>query len=61
MDGFETIRRAATELHDIVAGDGTDIFDPIALVKAAVDHLDLELVWLHPGDPCTEKRPCAVR
>ena len=51
MDGFETIRRAATELHDIVAGDGTDIFDPMALVKAAVDHLDLELVWLHPGDP----------
>ena len=51
MDQFETIRQAATELHDIVVSDGVDIFDPIPLVKAAASHLDLELVWLRPGDP----------
>ena len=51
MDQFETIRREAAALHDIVVGNGVDPFDPLVLVNAAVDQLDLELAWLNPGDP----------
>ena len=51
MDQFEKIRRVATELHDMVVDAGADPFDPLALVKATIDHLDLELFWLHRGDP----------
>ena len=35
----------------MVVGDGTDPFDPLALVNAAADQLDLGLAWLNPGDP----------
>ena len=51
MDQFETIRQEAAALHNTVAGDGTDPFDPLALVNAAADQLDLRLAWLNPGDP----------
>ena len=51
MDQFETIRREAAALHNMVVGDGTDPFDPLALVNAAADQLDLGLAWLNRGDP----------
>ena len=51
MDQFETIRREAAALHDIVVGNGVDPFDPLVLVNAAAYQLDLELAWLNPGDP----------
>lgn len=51
MDGFEPVREAAKRLHDAVIASGTDPLDPSALVAAALERLDLELVWLPAGDP----------
>lgn len=51
MDGFEPVRVAATNLHESVLSIGCDPLDPLALVTTAIDHLDLELVYLPAGDP----------
>ena len=51
MDTFEPIRKSAEYLHDEIVGAGTDPVDTETLIKAAVAHLDLELVYLTPGDP----------
>ena len=51
MDAFEPIRRSAEHLHDKIIAAGTDPVDTAALITAAVAHLDLELVYLAPGDP----------
>ena len=51
MDAFEPIRKSAEHLHDKIIAAGTDPVDTAALITAAVAHLDLELVYLAPGDP----------
>ena len=51
MDAFEPIRKSAAHLHDKIIEKGTDPLDTAALITAAVAHLDLELVYLAPGDP----------
>ena len=51
MDGFESIRQTAVQLHDELVQAGQEHFDPLTLVQAAADYLDIELVWLEPGDP----------
>ena len=51
MDGFEVIQSAALCLHNSVAGGEVDPLDPVALVEAAVVHLDLELICLEKDDP----------
>ena len=51
MDAFEPIRKSAAHLHDKLIEKGTDPVDTAALITAAVAHLDLELVYLAPGDP----------
>lgn len=50
MDSFEPIRKIAEDLHHQVAGDGAPK-KPMALVDAAIKHLDLGLTWLPTGDP----------
>src|SRR5712672_3833823 len=50
MDSFESIRKAAEDLHHQVGGDGTPK-KPMELVNAAIKHLKLELTWLPTGDP----------
>ena len=51
MDGFEPVRAAAAGLHASVLSIGCDPVDPLALVKTAMDHLDLELIHLPAEDP----------
>jgi len=51
MDGFEQVREAAARLHDALVATGANPLDPSSLAGAAVARLDLELVWLPPGDP----------
>lgn len=51
MDSFEQIRRAAAGLHTSVVLAGADECDPVALVESAIQHLDLELVFVAPSDP----------
>ncbi len=51
MEAFEPIRKSAAHLRDKIIEAGTDPVDTTALIKAAVAHLDLELVYLAPGDP----------
>ena len=51
MDGFEPVRAAANRLHEAVLSIGCDPVDPMALVTTAIDHLDLELVYVPEGDP----------
>lgn len=50
MYSFETIRRAAAQLHYEIASQLSDPLDPFAFVKAATDHLGLELYSLPSGD-----------
>lgn len=50
MDGFETIRRRASALHDKLIDEGVDGSDMMQLVEAAVGLLELELVFLPPGN-----------
>jgi DNA helicase-2/ATP-dependent DNA helicase PcrA len=49
LDPFEPVRSAAVELHNRVVAAGADASKPLALVNAAVELLDLELVWLAPN------------
>lgn len=51
MDSFELIRSKAAALHSELLSDGNDPFDPFELVRAAVGHRDLDLVWLPKADP----------
>ena len=51
MDGFEPVRVVATRLHGTVVDGGSDPLDPLALVRAAAVHLELELFYLPAGDP----------
>jgi DNA helicase II / ATP-dependent DNA helicase PcrA len=51
MDIFEPVRDAAARLRAELVADGADSFRPMELVEAAVRRLDLELIWLPPGDP----------
>ena len=51
MDAFEPIRVGAARLHDKLVLAGADPLKPVDLVYAAIRALDLELVWLTPGDP----------
>ena len=51
MEAFEPIRKSAAHLHDKIIETGTDPVDTAELITAAVAHLDLELVYLAPGDP----------
>ena len=51
MDPFDPIRSKAAALHEELLSKGQDPFDPLALVQAAVECRDLDLVWLPQGDP----------
>ena len=51
MDPFETIRFKAAALHEELLSEGKDPFDPLALIQAAAEYRDLDLVWLPQGDP----------
>lgn len=51
MDAFEPVRRSADRLHDELVSKGADPLNPLSLVAAAVQRLDLELCWLPIGDP----------
>ena len=51
MDKFETIRRSAAELHEELAGAGTNALDPLGLAEAAARHLQFECLRLPPDDP----------
>ena len=53
MDPFDPIRRAAVDLHDLTVTAGGDPTDPLGFVTTAIDKvrdLDLDLVWLEPGN-----------
>ena len=51
MDPFESIRSKAAALHEELLSEGKDPFDPLAIVEAAVERRDLDLIWLPHGDP----------
>lgn len=51
MDQFEKIRTTAAALHADIVAKGANALCPMDLVTAAVQHLELELVWLPEGDP----------
>jgi len=51
MDPFDSIRLKAAALHEKLLSEGKDPFDPLALVQAAAQFRDLDLVWLPQGDP----------
>ncbi len=51
MEAFEPIRQAATKLHEKLVSAGADPLTPLAFVQAAVQELELELVWLPAGHP----------
>src|SRR5580700_443327 len=51
MDAFEPVRAAASRLHFTVAAEAGVLKQPMALVQAALAHLNLELAWLPSGDP----------
>ena len=51
MDPFDPIRSKAAALHEELLSEREDPFDPLTLVQAAVEHRDLNLVWLPQGDP----------
>lgn len=50
MEAFEPIRDLAVRLHTELVSAGADPFKPLALVEAAIRKLELELVWLEPGN-----------
>jgi superfamily I DNA/RNA helicase len=51
LDLFEPVRVAAAELHDKLVAAGCDPDDPFAVIGAAVELFDLELIWLDPNSP----------
>lgn len=51
MEAFELIRNSAGQLHDDLVRAGADPLQPLALVQAAIASLDLDFVFLPPGDP----------
>ena len=51
METFDLIRNSASQLHDELVKAGADPFKPLHLVQAAVANLDLDFVFLPPGDP----------
>jgi len=51
LEAFELIRNSAGQLHDDLVRAGADPFQPLALVQAAIASLDLDFVFLPPGDP----------
>ncbi len=51
MDSFEAIRIAALKLHEELVAKGVNPLQPLSLVQAAIEHLELELSWLPKGDP----------
>src|ERR1700733_12729093 len=51
MDAFEAVRDTASRLHFAVAGKAGALRQPMDLVGAALNHLELELAWLPSGDP----------
>jgi hypothetical protein len=51
LEAFELIRKSAGQLHDDLVRAGADPFQPLALVQAAIASLDLDFVFLPPGDP----------
>ena len=59
MDAFDPIREAAARLHTELVTKGADPSRSWAMVEAAVRQLELELVWLPPGDPAL-KGACAL-
>ncbi len=50
MDSFYNIRLSASALNEKLVSNGVNPLDPMALVEAAVIELDLELIWLPPGN-----------
>lgn len=51
MDPFEAIRNSADGLHNKLVGLGIDPLRPLDLVQRAIQHLDLRVCPLPPGDP----------
>jgi superfamily I DNA/RNA helicase len=51
MDAFEPIRETARQLHASVIAAGVHESQPLAMVRAAILQMDLELHWLPTGDP----------
>ena len=54
MDPFAPIRSKAAALHEELLSKGKHPCDPLALIQAAVESRDLELVWLPQGDPALQ-------
>lgn len=51
MDIFETARLDAELLHRELEVKGVNVCDPLIIVTAAIEYLDLEVYWLESGDP----------
>jgi|SRR5437879_215426 len=51
MEAFEAIRNMAARLHADVVSAGADPLRPMVLAEAAIRQLELELLWLEPGNP----------
>ena len=51
MEAFEPIRNSAAQLHDELVGNGADPLNPWSMIEAAIERLELELIWLSVGDP----------
>src|SRR5665213_730889 len=50
MDSIELIRESAATLHSKLVAKNIDPFDPDALVRAAIQDLDLVMILLPKGD-----------
>ncbi len=51
MEAFEPIRDIAARLQTELVSAGADPFKPMVLAEAAIQKLELELVWLESGNP----------
>src|ERR1700686_71114 len=51
MKSFETVREHAAQLHLELVRKGADPQEPESLIAHAIEHYDLELTFLNPGDP----------
>src|SRR5882757_9723272 len=51
MKSFETVREHAAQLHLELVRKGADSQKPESLIAHAIEHYDLELTFLAPGDP----------
>jgi DNA helicase II / ATP-dependent DNA helicase PcrA len=50
VDAFETIRIIAARLHHQLVANGANPLKPLSVVEAAVEHFNLDLIFLDPGN-----------